>query len=256
MVKKILSILAWIVTAAALVALFVVGRKHYLERPVKAINVSIDRATDSGFVKKHQVLADIQGIIGNAQIGTVNMAAIGKALKANPWIDSSSSYIDLDGVLNVNIKEYQPVLRVFGKNGVTAYISADNKVLPTNAGHTPYVLIANGNFDLDADHLVHRLCDTVEADRNILSAIKILNAIDNNTFIRNCVGQLYCNGKNEFELVVRSLDARILLGDTCNIDDKLRRLEIFMKQKANGSEISTLKQIDLKYKNQIVCTKR
>lgn len=255
MVKKILSILAWIATAAALVALFIAARASYLDTPIRSVSVNIGRSMDSGFVKKSAVLADVDNLCGIAKIGTVNMTAIAKQLKSNPWIESSSSFIDLDANLNISIKEYQPVMRLFGKNGRSVYVTQEGIVLPTNLGYTPHVLIASGNFALDSIGNHHQLCDTLDADRNILSAMHILNAIKRNSFMQTCVGQVICNGKDEFEIVARDIDARIVVGDTCNIDDKLKRLEIFIKQKANGNEIKDFKKIDLRYKNQIVCTK-
>lgn len=256
MVKKIFSILAWVVTAGALVALFIIARDSYLDTPVRSVNVNVERSAKNGFVKEAAVVEDMGKLCQTATIGTVNMVSVNKQLKSNPWIESSSSFIDLNADLNINIKEYQPVIRIFGKNGTSAYVTAEGILLPTTLGYTPHVLVANGNFDLDAEQLNRQLCDTVEADRNIISALHLFNAVQRNDFMKASVGQLYCNSKNEFEIVARNLDAKISVGDTCNIDDKLKRLEIFIKQKINSHEISNFKKIDLKYKNQIVCTKR
>ena len=256
MVKKILSILAWVVTAGALVALFIVAREHYLDTPVRSVSLDIERNTDSGFVKQKAVLADISTLSAKAKIGTVNMEGIRKQLTSNPWIESSSAYIDLDAILNVNIKEYEPVMRIYGKSGQSAYLTADGILLPTSTGYTPHVLIASGNFDFDAEQLNRKLNDTLESDLNLISAMKVFEAIQRNDFMRGRIGQVYCNGRNEFELVDKGIDAKIVMGDTCNMDDKLRRLEIFIDQKANSAEIWNFKKIDIQYKNQIVCTKR
>ena len=256
MVKKIFSILAWVVTGVALVVLFIAAREQYLSTPLNAINVNIERVNDSGFVKKNAVLADLGNICSAASIGMVNMQAIQTQLKSNPWVESSAAFVDLDGDLNVNIKEHHPVLRVFDKNGKSIYLTESGLVLPSSRNHTPYLLIASGNFVLDSVYVKHHLNDTLEADHNLRDALSVLEAINRNPFIKSCTGQIYCNSKNEFEIVVRDLDARILLGNTDQLDDKLRRLEIFMKQKARSNEIKELKIINLKYKNQVVCTKR
>ena len=256
MVKKILSILAWVVTAAALVVLFFVARKSYMDRPLQTIHVDIDRVNENGFVKKDAVLADLDSICHKASIGTINMVAIGNRLKSQPWIESASSFVDLDGNLNVSIKEYHPVLRVFDKRGQSAYLTNDGLLLPPSTEHTSYVLIASGNFDLDNKAPAHVLCDTLDADRNRIGAMKVLEAIGRNDFMKNSIGQIYCNRGNEFEIVARDINARIVLGDTCQLDDKLKRLEIFMKQKIGTQEIQEMKTINLKYKNQVVCTKR
>ena len=202
------------------------------------------------------MLTELGNICNAAKIGTVNMQAVQLKLKSNPWVESSAAYVDLDGDLIVSIKEHHPVLRVFGKEGLSVYLTDDRLVLPSSPNHTPYLLIASGHFDLDSLEMGHQLNDTLDADRNLIGAMSVMEAVGRNPFIKSCTGQIYCNRQDEFEIVVRDLDARVLLGDTDNLDDKLRRLEIFMKQKIGTSEATNLSIINLKYKNQVVCTKR
>ena len=254
MVKKILSILLWVVTAAALVVLFVFAREDYLTKPVKAINLI--PATDTGFIRKCELRHELTGLCSKGDVGTVNMVAIEKLLDNSPWIESNASYIDLNGTLIVNYKEYEPKFRVFGKQGHSVYVTEDGMVIPTNRNYTPYVLVANGNFDIANDSTSYRLADTIDRDRNFINALSWCKAIESNAFIRNCVGQLYCNKKGDFELNVKGLPATVIVGDTCQAADKLKRLEIFIKQRIDNPETYTFKNINLKYKNQIVCTKR
>ena len=236
-------------------ALFIAAREDYLNRPMKSYNVILDSESANGFVKESAVLAELASIGTGAKIGTFDMASIDKRLKANPWIENTSAYIDLDGTLNVGIKEYTPALRVFGCDGQSAYITSEGILLPTSNSHTAHLLIASGNFSFDPAQ-PRRLSDSVEADRNLICAMKVNEAVGRNKFVKSCIGQVYCNSANEFELVATGIDAQIIVGDTCQIDDKLKRLEIFVKNKAGTSEMQSLKTINLKYKNQIVCKKR
>jgi cell division protein FtsQ len=135
-------------------------------------------------------------------------------------------------------------------------VTREGVVIPSSRIYTPYVLIASGNFDLKKDTVSYQLCDTLDSDRNIINALHWVETIEKNNFIKNCVGQLYCNNRNQFELTVRGLDTRVIVGDTLYAADKLKRLEIFMKQRIDNPETQTLKSINLNYKNQIVCTKR
>ena len=256
MVKKILSIVAWVLTAAALIVLFVFAREDYLTSPVKSVKVNIERNHDSGFIKERLLLADIDGLRGNANVGTINMLTIQKHLEANPWIESSTSYVDLDGALCINIKEYDPVLRIFGDGGKSAYLTESGVCLPTSRLFTPHVLIANGSFTLRNDTTSFALCDTLVEDQGLIEALHLFKAIERNAFMQSCIGQVYRNNKGQFDIVVKDIDARVTLGDTCQIDDKLRRAEIFIKQKTGTAEIKGMKNINLKYKNQVVCTKR
>ena len=253
MVKKILSIVLWVITAAALVVLFIFARENYLTQPVK--DVSLDAATDTGFVRRSDLHFELKGIC-DTKVGTVNMVTIQDLLDTIPWIASNASFVDLDGVLHVNFKEYDPKFRVFGKKGKSVYVTENGMVIPTSRNYTPYVLVASGNFDIANDTVTYRLSDTLDRDRNLLNALHWCKAIESNSFIRNCVGQLYCNNKNEFELMVKGLNASVTVGDTCLAADKLKRLETFIKQRIDNPETYTFKNINLNYKNQIVCTKR
>ena len=256
MVRKILSIVAWVLTAGALIALFVFAREDYLTSPVKAVKINIEREGDSGFIKERFLLADIDRLRGHSDIGTVNMLSIQQRLESNPWIDSSTSYIDLDGTLNINIKEYDPVLRIFGEGGKSAYLTESGICLPTNRLYTPHVLVANGSFTLRSDSTSYALNDTLVEDQALIESLHVFKAIERNAFMQSCIGQVYRNRKGQFDIVLRDIDARVTLGDTCQIDDKLRRTEIFIKQKIGTAELKGMKNINLQYKNQVVCTKR
>ena len=256
MVKKILYIAIWVLTAAALIALFVFARENYLTSPVKAVRVDIGRESDKGFIKEQLFLDDIEGLHKNASIGTVNMAALQKCLENNPWIENGNSYIDLEGTLCINLKEYHPVMRVFDDKGRSIYLTEDGIGIPTNKLYTPHVLIANGSFTLRNDSTSYALNDSVAEDRALMEALHLYKAIDGNDFMKSCIGQVYRNKKGSFDIVVKGIEAQVIVGDTSRIDDKLRRAEIFIKQKAESNELKNMKSINLKYKNQVVCTKR
>ena len=254
MVKKILSILLWVVTAAGLIALFVFAREDYLHTSLKSIQLI--PATDTGFVRKTALHDEIERLCNKRNVGTVDMMAIQKVMDDNSWIESSASYVDLDGTLNVSFKEYEPWFRVYGKNGRSVNVTRNGVVIPPSRIYTPYVLVASGNFELRSDSVAYRLNDSLESDKNLLNALHWCGAIEGNDFVSHCVGQLYCNKKDLFEITVKGFDGRVIVGDTCDAADKLNRLEVFMKQRIDSPETKNLKSINLNYKNQIVCTKR
>ena len=72
----------------------------------------------------------------------------------------------------------------------------------------------------------------------------------------NPIVQIYVDEKNNVELIPRVGNHNIILGDASDLENKLEKLMIFYKKglsKTGWNEYST---INLKYKNQIVCTKR
>ena len=84
MVKKILSIVVWVITAAALVVLFVFARENYLDKPIQSVTLIPE--SDSGFVKQSVLHDEIASMCANKKIGTANMLEIQQKLSDNPWI--------------------------------------------------------------------------------------------------------------------------------------------------------------------------
>lgn len=255
MVKKILSILAWVVTAGALIALFVFAREDYLTSPVKDVCLHFDHSGDSGFIKENMLKADIERF-RNHDIGTFNLYDLQQSLNNNPWIENSASYIDLEGTLHVNIKGYKPVMRIFGSNGKSVYLTETGQVVPSNQFHTPYVLVANGSFDIEDDATSYPLNDSTASHQALSEALYVWNAIESNPFMKSCIGQVYRNRKGEYNITVKNVKAQVILGDTVQIADKLHRAEIFFKKKVGTTDLLALKSINFKYKNQVVCTKK
>lgn len=258
MVKKVLSILTWILTAIAIIALFVFSRNSYLNTPLRSIAITIERNHEKGFLDRDHMIAELVTICDTTQrtaVGKINMVKVEKMLIDNPWIESAASFIDIDSRLLVNAKEYEPVLRVFNHEGQSVYITQEGYILPTCPSYTPRVLIASGHFRFDIPQKAKaRITDSIYNESRLTEAFYICQAIENDTLMKSCIGQLYYNVNHEFELIINGLEAKILFGNAENAADKLLRLKLFLKQKGQSEELSKIKTLNLKYKNQLVCT--
>lgn len=244
MVKKILRIVLWVVTGAALIVLFVAGRKWYLETPLKGIQIHLERSHADGFVQKDSLMAYAEAVSGlrqHAKISSVDMQRISKLLSDNPWIERGSAFIDLNDTLSITAKEYEPVLRVFGVDGRSVYVTAEGTLIPSSPHYTPHLLIASGNFDEQS---------------GIAEALAIAQAINADAYLTEHIGQIYRNQDQEFEVTVNNLPAKVILGDTTDLDSKLLRLRTLLEKYNNTEELIGYKTLDIKYKNQIVCTKK
>ncbi len=260
MVKKILSILTWIVTVAGIIMLFVFSRNNYLGTPLKSIAITISRQHDKGFLNRKQMTSQLVTICDTAKktaIGNINMAKVEKMLANNPWIKSATSYIDMDGRLLVKAEEFEPMLRVFAAEGGSVYVTKEGRIIPACATYTPRVLVANGNFKFNAQSITQAMLqDSIVMGSNIAEAFEICRAIENDALMKSCIGQLYCGANNDFELTVNGLQAKVIFGNADNAADKLLRLKLFLKQKGQSEELKHIKSLNLKYKNQlVVCTK-
>ena len=258
MVKKILKIALWVITGAALAVLFVLGRKWYLETPLKGIVFQLERDRDNGFVEEDSVMSYVEALCDikhQAAISTIDMMKIRTFLDGNPWIEKSSAYIGLDDTLVIQAREYDPVLRVFNQDKRSVYVTTDGVIIPSSPNYTPHLIIANGDFTFPTPQESASVTDSIYADTGLPEALAIAIAIRNNQAAAKHIGQIYKDIDNKYELMVNNLPARVILGDTCMVANKLTRLGILMEKFGGTEELDKYKTLDLKYKNQIVCTK-
>ena len=79
--------------------------------------------------------------------------------------------------------------------------------------------------------------------------------ITHDKFLKAQIGQIYVNEFNEFELIPRIGSHVILLGKAEDLDDKFRRLYAFYRFGLNKIGWNKYSVINIKYKNQVVCSK-
>jgi cell division protein FtsQ len=258
MVKKILRIVLWALTGAALVVLFVFGRKWYLETPLKGVRFDLERHHPTGFVEHDSVVGYMEALCnleGQTPLHRIKLREVQQYLNNNPWVEQSGAYIGLNDTLIIHAKEYEPVLRVFNQNTQSVYVTAEGMLLPSSEHYTPRMLLASGQFDFNV--LKHRcpVSDSLYLGSGIQEALHIALAIQRDPFLNSCIGLIHRNSRNEYELMVNNLDARVVLGDTCLVDTKLARLRTLLEKYLGTEELNGYKTLNLRYKNQIVCTK-
>jgi cell division protein FtsQ len=258
MVKKILKIALWVITGVALVVLFAFGRKRYLETPLQGISFQLERNHKNGFVQKDSIISYAEAICDlehRAALGSVNLTKIQQLLDGNPWIEKSSAYIGLNDTLVIKAKEYEPVLRVFNQDKRSVYVTPNGVIFPSSPHYSPRVIIASGNFRFPTPGKSSCVTDSIYAQAGISEALTIAMTINQDPFLTGNIGQIYRDEQNEYELMVNNVSARVILGDTIDVDDKLSRLATLLEKYSGTEELKAYKTLNLKYKNQIVCTK-
>lgn len=259
MVKKILSIILWVVTGAALIALFVFGHKWYLETPLKGVSCFVERSHANGFIIKDSIIAHAKVICNTehqAAISTVDMMKIQRMLNGNPWIAQSSAYIGLNDTLCISIKEYEPVLRVYNHDGTSVYLTRNGNIIPSSPHYTPHLIIASGNYSFASPDKNANVTDSLYLQSGLVETLSIAKAIGKDQYLKEHIGQIYRNNDNEYEITVNNLPVQVILGDTCSVDNKLFRLKVLLEKYHGTMELEGYKTMSLKYKNQIVCTKK
>lgn len=224
------------------------------------IEICIKDSLDKQFVTRRDVIRIINQVndtIKGRRFANIRSADIENQLLNHPAIKSAELYQTIEGDLRVEIRQRKPVIRIIDKGSRHYYIDDEGYFMPAGLNYTEHVLVVNGNIsdDLFRRGALHKI-DSL-ADAGLLKGVyELAGYINENDFWNAQIVQIYVNSKKELELIPRLGAHVILFGPPDNYADKLFRLETVYKKGLNSQGWNKYELINLKYNNQVVCTKK
>lgn len=264
--KKVVHISIWVIVLIGLFALLGFINKEQKAVKCKGLEIYIDDAVGNFFVDDD----DIREIISNLgyrvyeqSVCEIDIGQIEHVLNNNPSIANANVYATIDGRIKIKITQRNPIIRIYNQNGESYYIDKNGWLMPLSEKFTSRVLVANGNINEPYSLRYHTnigslksLEDTLSTN-NILKQLYILASfVHKDSFWKAQIMQVFMNNEGDMELIPRVGNHTIILGDVSGLKDKFSKLMIFYKQglsKTGWNEYST---INLKYNNQVICTKK
>jgi cell division protein FtsQ len=115
-------------------------------------------------------------------------------------------------------------------------------------------LIASGNIHINYSDTLNVL---ELKEKTLLNDLyKLSEYIYNDKFLKAQIDQIYVNRHKEFELVPKVGKHLIVFGKVENIEEKFERLMKFYDEGLNKTGWNKYSIVNLKFDNQVVCTKR
>ena len=264
--KKILVTVLWIIALSGLMtSLAFVNKK---EREVKAENIDITVSTtgQNDFVDEDDVkefFNERQDKLLNAEVKNIDINALEKALNSHPAIENADFSVDVNGDIKINVKQRTPLVRVLTMGGESYYIDTQSKLMPLSDKYTARVLVVNGEIH---EPYSRRYMFSVNdiAKNEIFSEVSLLddiyemaNYITKDTLLNSLIHQLSINKEKEFEMYPSIGNHKIIFGDATDIAEKFEKLKLFYREGLNKTDNwNKYSTVNLKYKNQVVCTKK
>ncbi len=170
----------------------------------------------------------------------VDFKKIDSLLLSNPRIDSVASYPNSAGKLCLRVWVAQPILHIMPSNGKEFYLERTGKIIPGSG--------LNTNLCVVTGSVTNKF-----ATENLVTLGTILN---DDPYWRLQAQQVNVTPSGEIQLVSRTGNHILILGDSTNMADKLRRIRAFYEKAMPQIGWDTYKTIHAEYKGQLVCTKK
>jgi cell division protein FtsQ len=263
--SAIIGFVKWIALVTyILVALSFVGNRSNMVT-CSSINIEIADSLNNSFVTKSDVLKTIQkhnsNLIG-IPIRMINTYEIEKQIANIQAVKNVDAFTTSDGKLNIRVNQRTPMVRIINRNGQSYYIDLEGQTLPLSRNYTSHVLVINGNitepFEIGPNIKVMNWADKEINEQSplICQLYDFAKFLHNDRFWKAQISQVYVASQNNIELIPRVGPHVVILGSLTDYETKLAKLKLFYQKALPDEGWNKYKTINLKYRNQIVCTKR
>jgi cell division protein FtsQ len=238
--KKLLKIIKWGMLIAFTLIVLAFTEKKQGEQLVKLNQINIEMSEDK-FLTKNSVLQYIEkhnfaydGVV----LSQFYLNDLEEILLKHSAVKKAEVYSNQQGVMNIKLEQRKVIVRI---KTATAdyYLDEDGLEMSLSKAYTPRVIVVSG----DANQQHHA------------SIYAFIRKINESEFWKSQIMQLHFSG-DEVVLIPRVGNQKIHFGMLVNSTEKLDNLYQFYKQAMPVKGWQTYSDINLKYKNQIVCTKK
>jgi cell division protein FtsQ len=232
------------------------------QRVVGIPDIEIKLFEDMKFLSEEAVILRLKDkqLVGEDKVySELELEKIEDALIAMPEVKTAQAYTYLSGKWKIEMSLRQPIARIFNIDGSSCYLDKSGKLMPLSDNYTAHVITVDGNIN-ETDYL-KSVDDIINNDSLITIEIlddlyEISNYVCSDEFLSAQFTHIHINEYNEFELIPRVGDQRIMFGKAKYIAGKFKKLEHFYNEGLSRAGWEMYDTINVMYKNQVVCSKR
>lgn len=220
---------------------------------VEKFNVNIDVTKADNFLSpsdiKESVYLKLDTLEGKF-VKNINLREVEALANEVEGVESSEAFFQSNGELNLNVKLKKVFIRVKPASGQGYYIDNHGDVMKWIPNYTPKVITVSGDVgsyfknQLDSTGINHKLVKDLFEFYSILEKDELLLAQTNYINITKT---------GEVEIIPVIGEHRILLGDFSDIENKIKKINVFYQRIIPKVGWAKYKLVNLKYDHQIVC---
>jgi len=173
--------------------------------------------------------------------GDINTLAIRDTILTNQLVESAEVYTTPAGGIVAAIRQRQPVIRVITSQGRSYYVDQERRIMPVTPAFTVYVPVVTG-----------AVTETMAREELYDFAMFLQRNADWDAWIE----QIEVRSNDDVVLIPRAGDFSIVMGSLKDYPVKLSTFIRFVDQGLNVLGWNRYSEINLKYENQVVCTRK
>lgn len=192
----------------------------------------------------------------------LKLPAVEKYVESMTEVKSAKAYAKVGNRWNIDVEIRKPICRIFNKHDENFYLDDAGFVMEPSELYTARVVVVTGEiYDsknaYSVDDIINN--DTLKSSQNLDDIYRISKYVCNDPFLSAQIGQIELLKNGDFILIPQVGGQKIVFGtakDDKEVAEKFKKLIIFYKEGLPYEGWNTYDEINLKFKNQIVCRKK
>ncbi|MBV8327170.1 cell division protein FtsQ [Chryseobacterium sp.] len=236
--KNKYRILKIIITVIILGLLLSFSLKRFSRQEItdNKISVKMSEKTPVYFVDEKDIREIVKKENPSGKVGDLNIPSLEKKINSLPAVDSANVYLNLNGKLNLDIKQRVPVFRL-NKDGKDFYVDEKGIEFPISRTYSHPCMLVTGNVQPDEYEKLAVLVEKIDKDD-----------FSKKYFIG------ISKSKDSYSLLTSEGNYRVEIGDLDNIDFKVKGFKTFVEKYLVYQDPQKYSMVSVKYQNQIVTT--
>lgn len=264
MLRKVFETVLWIVILIGVGFLLSFSMVKQNKTPCIGFDVTIDYQGIDHLITPGMIRAKVNESCGNPlkrTLSDINIENLGSNIRNIPYITKADIFLTIEGRLVAKVVQRKPLMRIINRLGQQYYADAEGALMPADFDYPARVIIVNGNITFPFSSKTRLTdiqagkADTLQSHQNLYRAFHVVQKAMADSFLVAQVSQLYLNSNNEIEITPAFGNQLIMFGDTTKTSEKFEKLKAFYTQGISRAGWDTYRVINLKYENQIICTK-
>ena len=168
----------------------------------------------------------------------VDLNKLEKSINQHEMIEKSEVFVSIDGVLKAVVKQKTPIARVFNENE-SFYLDYKGNKMPLSDIFSERVPLVTGEIK----------------DESKEELGELFRMIHNDDFLKKNIIGVQVSPTGNILMMNRNYDYQIDFGKAINMERKFNNYKAFFQKAVSDSSINNYKKINLKFTQQVVCTK-
>jgi len=255
--KRILNITIWIVVIAGIFVLVSFINVETKKITCKSLNVTIDYVKGDPMISveeiKDLIFKTYDSLVGK-KLTEINLVEVENMVNEIPLVANAEVYTSLTGKMKIHVTQRSPILRIINSSNQSYYIDQTGVGMPVTPGSPSRVLVASGNIKAKYSDTLN--IQNMEESSLLKDLFKLSSFISHDQFLKAQIEQIYVTKTGGFELVPKVGRHLIVFGGIEDMENKFDKLLVFYHQGMNKTGWDKYKTINLKFENQVVCSKK